>query len=83
MDSKKKVNWDEFNKVKVDSNSDTRYFSFKDWEIEFLVNEISSNHPEYDEIEILRAILACCESVQSPNLKLDFCQCVLDELKNP
>lgn len=81
MNSKKNLNWDEFDKLKLKSNSDIRYFSFKDWEIEFLVNEISLSSPEYKEIEILRAILYCCETIESPNLKIDFYQRVMEKLK--
>lgn len=82
MSIKKNMNWEEFDKIKSKSNSDSRYFSFKDWEIEFLIKEINLSNPEFKEIEILRAILSSCETVQSPNLKIDFYQSVMDKLKN-
>jgi len=76
----KELNWDEFNHRKLLEDGDERYFSFRDWEIDYLVREISLVHPEYNEIRILRALLKCCETIPAPYPKNEFYRCVINRL---
>lgn len=78
----RKINWEEFDKRKLNEGGDLRYFSFKGWEIDFLVSEIKSLNPEINEIKVLRAILTCCESVKAPFPKLELYECVMKKLNN-
>lgn len=82
MSVTKEINWEEFDRRKLSEGGDHRYFSFKDWEIDFLVSEIGFVHPEISEIKVLRAILSCCETIKSPFPKVELYQCVMDKLKN-
>lgn len=78
----REINWEEFDKQKRIENGDLRYFSFKDWEIDFLVKEIHLVRPEISEINVLRAILSCCETVKAPFPKIELYECVMKKLNN-
>lgn len=77
----KEINWEEFDRQKSVENGDPRYFSFKDWEIDFLVKELHIVNPEISEIKVLRAILFCCENVKGPFVKIELYESVMKKLK--
>lgn len=72
--------WKEFDIKKQQEGGDVRYFSFNEWEIDYLVEKIRMTNPEYSEIRILRAILACCETIPAPHPKNEFHEYVLIKL---
>lgn len=72
--------WKEFDIKKQQEGGDVRYFSFNEWEIDYLVEKIRMTNPEYSEIRILRAILACCETIPAPHPKNEFHEYVLNKL---
>ncbi|MEN9998642.1 MAG: hypothetical protein RI922_1632 [Bacteroidota bacterium] len=74
--------WKEFDRKKQIEGGDVRYFSFNEWEIDFLVEKIRETNPEYSEIRILRAILSCCETIPAPHPKNEFYEYVLQKLIN-
>lgn len=78
----KEIKWDDFDYRKKREGGDTRYFSFSDWEIDFIVGEMRQLYPQYNEVIILRALLKCCEAVQLPYPKEDLYQCVLNRLED-
>jgi hypothetical protein len=74
------ISWEAFDLRKQQEGGDLRYFSFNEWEIDYLVALIRSVHPEYSEIRILRAILACCETIPAPHPKKEFYKYVVNKL---
>lgn len=79
----REIDWEAFDKLKRVENGDPRYFSFKEWEIDFLVKELHVVNPEISEINVLRAILSCCETVKAPFPKIELYDCVMKKLKVP
>lgn len=73
--------WKEFDVRKQTEGGDIRYFSFNEWEIDYLVERIREENPEFSEIRILRAILACCETIPAPHPKNEFYEYVLNKLR--
>lgn len=73
----KEINWEEFNFRKQLEGVDSRFFSFKQWEKEFLVDKIHSVYPENSEQEIMDAISECYEAFPCTYPKIDFYKCVL------
>lgn len=80
MEEVKQISWEEFDRRKEIEGGDKRYFSFQDWEIDFMVREIVLSQPEYNEIKVLRALLQCCETIPAPYPKNEFYRCVLKRL---
>jgi hypothetical protein len=74
------MNWEPFDERKKEEGGDSRYFSFSDWEIDFLVEELKDERRGIDEILVLRAILYCCKQLQIPFEREHFVQCLRERL---
>lgn len=76
------INWEVYDLRKMAENSDRQYFSFKDWEVDFVIEKVREIHPEYTEVNILRAILTCCKRSSSPHEKKEFVKQIVSVLEN-
>lgn len=56
--------WQDYDDRKLRDNQDKEIFLCDEtWERNFLINKIHLEYPEYAEIEIRKAVSACCEIV--------------------
>lgn len=76
------INWEVYDLRKLAEDSDRQYFSFKDWEVDFVIEKVRDIHPEYSEVSILRAILTCCKHSTSPHEKRAFVKQIISVLEN-
>lgn len=77
MGNFKEINWEEYNFRKQLEGTDSRFFSFKQWEKEYLISRIVSNYPENSEQEVMTAISECWEAFPYAFPKMDFYKCVI------
>ena len=76
------INWEVYDLRKMAEDSDRQYFSFKDWEVDFVIEKVKELHPKYTEVNILRAILTCCKRSASPHEKREFVKQIISVLDN-
>ena len=60
------MEWEYFKQRKLIEKGRPDYFSFKQWEVDFMVDIIQYNHPEISSVEILQSIAEELSSVSSP-----------------
>lgn len=74
--------WEYYDNRKIRDNRDGRYFACTEqWEVDYLKNMIKRNFPNSSEDDILTAIKACCETVDSPRPRKTFIECVVKKLQ--
>jgi len=50
------------------------------WEVEYLINKIHKNFPQFTREQIHAAIKQCCHSVAAPRPRKTFVECVMKRL---
>ena len=50
------MDWGYFKQRKIEEKGKPDYFSFKKWEVDFMVDIIKYNHPDLCSVEILKQI---------------------------
>lgn len=81
MERINEINWEVFDLRKLAEDGDRQYFSFKDWEVDFLLQKIKELYPEYTEVNILRAILTLCKQTSAPHEKKAFVKQIISVLE--
>lgn len=81
MERINEINWEVFDLRKLAEDGDRQYFSFKDWEVDFLLQKIKELYPEYTEVNILRAILTMCKQTSAPHEKKAFLKQIISVLE--
>lgn len=81
MERINEINWEVFDLRKLAEDGDRQYFSFKDWEVDFLLLKIKELYPEYTEVNILRAILTMCKQTSAPHEKKAFLKQIISVLE--
>lgn len=61
---------------------DARYFScVESWEREYLKEKIKHLYPGFSDVNIEKAIVGCCQTVESPRPRKEFVECVMRRLR--
>lgn len=76
-----KENWSDYDNKKIKDKRDKKYFSCEeDWEVNYLIDLIYKNFPQYNKIRIRNTIYSCCQIKSAPRLREDFVKCVMSKL---
>lgn len=66
---------------KIKDKRDKKIFSCEeDWEVNYLIDLIYKNFPQYNKIRIRNTIYSCCQIKSAPRLREDFVKCVMSKL---
>lgn len=60
------MDWGYFKQRKIEEKGKPDYFSFKNWEVDFMVDIIKFNHPSVCSVEILKLIAEELSELNSP-----------------
>ena len=60
------MDWEYFKQRKIEEKGKPDYFSFKKWEVDFMVNIIQFNHPGTSSVDILKQIAEELNVLSSP-----------------
>lgn len=60
------MDWEYFKQRKIEEKGKPDYFSFKKWEVDFMVQIIQFNHPGACSVEILKQIAEELNELNSP-----------------
>jgi hypothetical protein len=72
--------WSDYDNKKK-KHIDRDFFSCtEEWETQYLIKKIKEFFQGYSEVNIRKAITACCIKLKAPHPKKEFIQCVLARL---
>lgn len=60
------MDWGYFRQRKIEEKGKPDYFSFKKWEVDFMVDIIKFNHPSACSVEILKQIAEELNELKNP-----------------
>lgn len=76
------MDWGYFKQRKIEEKGKPDYFSFKNWEVDFMVDIIKFNHPSACAVEILNLIAEELNELKTPIKSDELYSKVVNQLFN-